>query len=105
MWAATPAQATVREPSCRAELAAYWLVSEQAGLRIGSLYTRHISGGANNVWAGELAAAGDLPLAHAAAGIVDDWSDAQFVMALTSAADAAVMVVTGGASQAGTCRR
>ena len=85
----------------RGSCAAYRLVSRQAGLRIGSLYTpaHHQRRESTTSWAGELAAAGDLELARDRGGIVDDWSDAQFVMALTSAADAAVMVVTGHASR------
>ena len=78
-----------RQPACRTELAAYRVVSRQAGLRIGSEYTRVLSDASNHIWAAELRRAGDYPLARLAASITDDASDAQFVMALTASAAAA----------------
>lgn len=91
-------------PSCSRELAAYRLVSRQAGLVIGSDRMRVPSRDEARTWFYELADAGDYSLAVTAGSVNSRASGRQFVMALTASAEAALEVLNG-ASQAGICAR
>ena len=77
-------------PSCAGELAGYRLVSRQAGLRIGSDGLPWSEATSPRLWARELRAAGDWPLAATAAGIRGPRSADLFVLALTASAVAAL---------------
>lgn len=79
-----------RQPVCRTELAAYRVVSRQAGLRIGSTGLPWNESTSPRTWARELRASGDYPLGGAAAAIHGPRSADQFVMALTASAAAAL---------------
>ena len=99
----SPADAAVRHqlPSCSRELAAYRQVSQQAGIVIGSDSMAVPTRDEARSWFYELSGV-NYPLAVTAGGISSPDAAAQFVMALTASAAAALEVING-ASPAGIC--